>query len=619
VDANFFGEVVILDGDGTLFSATPVANGVLPGLIDIDALPDGPATICVAPELDPGVLYGSSRDGELFTVDVTTGAGTLVGILPIFATEIEHDSESGRSFAQAPDGGFYGHEFDITDGSGIGGQIGNGGSFTGLEYVGSTLYGTVILGSGAPSELRILSPFTGVSSSIGPTGRGPISGLAYDPLSGVMYGIEGGGAPADLLTIDLSTGLATVVGSTGIQAGSLQFGPDGGLYAGSTGSSGGDIYRIDPASGAATFVGSTGFDRVTGLTLVQGGTMNCATFDKQGEEDLAINGAPCGPPSADAGTDATAECSSASGAAVTLAGSGSSDPNSTPGTNDDIVLFEWFDDFGMTSQTLLGTGETLVVTLPLGSHTITLQVTDSFGETDTDEVILIIEDTTPPLITVGVTPDTLWPPNHMMVDITAMVVVTDACGTPSVALTSATSNEADNGVEDGNTINDIQDVELGTPDFNFKLRAERAGGGNGRTYTAIYTATDAAGNAGSAAGFADVPHDQDGITDPLEVFLEENGGGTLAWWNEAPGAQSYDVIRGQLSNIVGTDTVISLGPVTCIEPNSTDESTAGWEDSALPNPGQAFFYLVEYDDGTSSSYGTESADMPRAPGPGDCE
>ena len=90
------------------------------------------------------------------------------------------------------------------------------------SYVGSMLYGTVIFGPGGASVLRILSPFTGASSLIGATGRGPISGLAYEQLSGVMYGIEGGPGPANLLSIDLATGLATVIGSTGIQAGSLQ-------------------------------------------------------------------------------------------------------------------------------------------------------------------------------------------------------------------------------------------------------------------------------------------------------------------------------------------------------------------------------------------------------------
>ncbi len=82
---------------------------------------------------------------------------------------------------------------------------------------------------------------------------------------------------------------------------------------------------------------------------------------------------------------------------------------------------------------------------------------------------------------------------------------------------------------------------------------------------------------------------------------------------------SYDVIRGQLGQIVETQVVIDLGTVVCIENDSPDASTLGWEDAALPNPGEAFFYLVEYDDGTSSTYGTESADKPRAPGPGDCQ
>ncbi len=123
----------------------------------------------------------------------------------------------------------------------------------------------------------------------------------------------------------------------------------------------------------------------------------------------------------------------------------------------------------------------------------------------------------------------------------------------------------------------------------------------------------------SEAGFVVVPHDQGGITEPIDLLLEENGNGTLASWTEVPGAVSYDVIRGQLGQIVETQVVIDLGTVVCIENDSLDASTLGWEDAALPNPGEAFFYLVEYYDGTYSSYGTESADKQRAPGSGDCQ
>ena len=51
------------------------------------------------------------------------------------------------------------------------------------------------------------------------------------------------------------------------------------------------------------------------------------------------------------------------------------------------------------------------------------------------------------------------------------MIASDNCGPPTVLLTSVASNEPDNavGTGDGDTINDIQDAELGTADFNFKL------------------------------------------------------------------------------------------------------------------------------------------------------
>ena len=136
------------------------------------------------------------------------------------------------------------------------------------------------------------------------------------------------------------------------------------------------------------------------------------------------------------------------------------------------MLFEWFEDFRMASQMLLGNGEILVKALPLGNHAITLRVTDSFLRTDTDEVFVSIQDTTPPSITAGMTPDTLWPPNHHMVMIDATVTATDACSSPTVVLVSMTSNEADDGTGagDGKTLNDIQ---FGVDDYHFGLQTNR--------------------------------------------------------------------------------------------------------------------------------------------------
>jgi hypothetical protein len=201
--------------------------------------------------------------------------------------------------------------------------------------------------------------------------------------------------------------------------------------------------------------------------------------------------------------DQEVEC----GETTTLDGSGSSDPDSTEGTNDDIVLFEWLE-----GDIILGEGETLDVDLALGAHTITLQVTDSMGATDTDEVVVTVVDTTPPEVTIEMSPSEIWPPNHKMVDVVATLHIDDcsADGTqpPTVMLVSVTSNEPVNDRGDGNTEPDIMGVEAGTEDYHFMVRAERAGGGSGRIYTVTYLVTDGEGNSTEASAEVGVPHDQ---------------------------------------------------------------------------------------------------------------
>ena len=122
-------------------------------------------------------------------------------------------------------------------------------------------------------------------------------------------------------------------------------------------------------------------------------------------------------------------------------------------------------------------------------------------------------DTTPPTITVSVNPGTLWPPNHKMVPIAVMVIVQDDTDpNPSWKLVSITMDEGeetntfeptyDDTQGDGNTINDIQVDSAG----NISLRAERSGKGDGRTYTIVYSTTDASGNTATASVTVTVPH-----------------------------------------------------------------------------------------------------------------
>jgi len=226
-----------------------------------------------------GTLYASDRDGDLFIVNVGLGTFTAAGnfgppdgpgVSPSGTTEIECIPTGFPCYFQIGDGGFTISEFDIFIPSITGPPVIDFAAFNGLEYVGATLYGTHISGPGGPSTLSILDPTTGASIPIGPTGVGPIAGLAYDTGPGIMYGIAGGPGPATLYTISLVTGIALPVGVTTMQAGSLQFGPDGLLYAGGTGPDAGSVFIISSISGTSTLFGSTGSTLgITGLTLIE--------------------------------------------------------------------------------------------------------------------------------------------------------------------------------------------------------------------------------------------------------------------------------------------------------------------------------------------------------------
>jgi len=114
-------------------------------------------------------------------------------------------------------------------------------------------------------------------------------------------------------------------------------------------------------------------------------------------------------------------------------------------------------------------------------------------------------DEVAPELEISVTPDTLWPPNHEYVTVEATVIATDNFDlNPTVTLVSVTSNEPDNGEDDGNTIDDIVIVD----DFKFKLRAERSGVGSGRIYTIRYRAEDDCGNAADGSATVLVPINQ---------------------------------------------------------------------------------------------------------------
>ncbi|GEM_PF-1995509 len=304
-------------------------------------------------------------------------------------------------------------------------------------------------------------------------------------------------------------------------------------------------------------------------------------------------------PIADAGPDQTVECTAETKTNVLLDGSGSSDPNNI------TLTYEW----SLNGSTIAGptSNASSVVSLPVGVHTVTLTVTNGSNHSATDDVVITIEDNTPPSIgpladvtvptdpgvctrstatlsltppavtdlcssaitltndapavfplgsttvtwtatdgygnissvqqlvtiiddtppqiAVTLSPGMLWPPNHKMKTISAVVTVSDNC-TATYTLHSITSNEPDNGLGDGDTENDIQGAVYDTDDLSFSLRAERSGLGSGRVYTIVYRAVDGSSNESFAQVTVTVPHamnkDDAPIAGEAALRLEQN-------------------------------------------------------------------------------------------------
>lgn len=212
------------------------------------------------------------------------------------------------------------------------------------------------------------------------------------------------------------------------------------------------------------------------------------------------------PPLADAGPDGSAPCADADGASVALNGSASSDPDSTPGTNDDVAVFEWFAAFGTADERLLATGMQPTVTLPPGTTEVTLRVTDGDGLQDTDSATWTVTDPQAPSLMVTVEPGQLWPPNHQMVDVHATVKVSGGVCSPApeFALQSVESSEPDRNHPRRAA---IAGAEIGTPDVDLQLRAERRDKA-GRVYTITYAITTGAAAGTTTFAQVIVPHDQ---------------------------------------------------------------------------------------------------------------
>jgi hypothetical protein len=225
-------------------------------------------------------------------------------------------------------------------------------------------------------------------------------------------------------------------------------------------------------------------------------------------------------------SDQTVESSGPAGALVTLDGSATDadDPQSS-------LAYQWFVS---DASVVLDDPSAPAASgwFPIGITMATLVVTDGRGGLDGHDVLITVQDSTPPELLVTTDRAMLWPPKHAMIPVAISILATDACANPGEILpisVSVSSNEPDDaeGGGDGATLGDVHGhdghvVPLDvTGDFAFDaasgrwigtvlLRAERSGSGAGRKYTIDVQAFDSSGNASTTSCCVVVPHDRRG-------------------------------------------------------------------------------------------------------------
>jgi hypothetical protein len=170
----------------------------------------------------------------------------------------------------------------------------------------------------------------------------------------------------------------------------------------------------------------------------------------------------------------------------------------------------------------LGSGEIIECNLPLGEHIIILKVTDEAGESDSNEITITVEDVTPPVFSLSVTPNVLWPANHKMVRITPVWETSDNCdGDVDVSLVGITVDGGDYRPDDIRIAADGT-IELRASRSGIRLyrdlarsrgtRWEGIGPSTplraGRIYTITYQAADDSNNVTVASATVTVPHDR---------------------------------------------------------------------------------------------------------------
>jgi hypothetical protein len=238
------------------------------------ALPVALIALFAGPAHAEVTLYATDfAEGQLLQLNLTTGAGTVVGAIPGITEADDLASFGGNLYLVDQ----VRSTFDLLNP-------------TTAAIISSTSLGAAIAGEGGFAINGSGKAF--VSASQGGTGQlfgcnvtvnnscvaidavnalhPSMDGLALN-LSGILYGMSQspvGDANPSLYTIDQTTGATTFIGSTGQvgnDLGGLAVDPmNGVIYSAFNG----ELYTINASTGAATAVGAVGFNDLSGLAFL---------------------------------------------------------------------------------------------------------------------------------------------------------------------------------------------------------------------------------------------------------------------------------------------------------------------------------------------------------------
>ncbi len=213
-------------------------------------------------------MHNSTPDGDLFTLNPNSGAGSLVGNSGLPGTSALAVSTSGQIWAaELGSGDLY--ELNHVSGESRPAVTTTLTGISTMAFDGAdNLY--AISTEGPDYTLYHVDTNNGNATAIGATGD-EFTGLAFDPTNGTLWGATGGNAtqPDGIFTINTANASATLVGFTGQtslgQSEGLLFDQAGNLYGiKDNGVVPGFLIAIDQANGSGSNIGLTGFRRIQG-------------------------------------------------------------------------------------------------------------------------------------------------------------------------------------------------------------------------------------------------------------------------------------------------------------------------------------------------------------------